>query len=109
MMQILSPLHRLKTLPTAAKFGIVAGGYIAAALLAFCVVYLYIDLTAGPDRDEYGGMYAFGDSLLFIAVFGVVAIIPTGLAFVFLQQSRKFWVACCFAAVAVASTSLAAA
>ena len=107
-MQITSSLYRMKTLPAVAKAGIVVGGYVAAILLAFCVVSIYINQTSGPDRDASSGMYAFGDSLLFMAVFGVVSTIPTGLALVFLRQSRKFWIALCVVALVVASTSLAA-
>jgi hypothetical protein len=98
----------MTALPAAAKVGIVASGYFAAILLAFCVVWIYINQTSGPDRDTYGGMYAFGDSLLFLAVFGVASILPTGLALVFLRQSRRFWIALAVIALAVASTSLAA-
>ena len=98
----------MKTLPAVAKAGIVVGGYVAAILLAFCVISIYINQTSGPDRDASAGMYAFGDSLLFIAVFGVVSTIPTGLALVFLRQSRSFWIALSVVALVVASTSLAA-
>jgi hypothetical protein len=53
-------------------------------------------------------MYAFGDSLVFLTVFGAVSTVPTALALVFLRQSRRFWVALSAAALIVASTSLAA-
>ena len=98
----------MKTLPALAKAGIVVGGYFAAILIAIGVVFIYINYTSGPDRDASSGMYAFGDSLLFIAVFGVVSTIPTGLTLVFLRQSRKFWILLCVVALVVASTSLAA-
>jgi hypothetical protein len=107
-MQVTSSWYQIKTLPTMAKAGIVAGGYVAAILLAFGVVFIYINFTSGPYRDASSGMYAFGDSLFFIAVFGVVSTIPTGLALVFLRQSRMFWIALCVVALVVASTSLAA-
>jgi hypothetical protein len=98
----------MKTLPALAKAGIVVGGYFAAILIAIGVVFIYINFTSGPDRDASSGMYAFGDSLLFIAVFGVVSTIPTGLTLVFLRQSRLFWITLCVLALVVASTSLAA-
>jgi hypothetical protein len=98
----------MQTLPAMAKAGIVVGGYVAAILLALCVVSIYINQTSGPGRDASAGMYAFGDSLLFLAVFGVVSTIPTGLALVFLRQSRKFWICISVVALVVASTSLAA-
>ena len=90
-----------------AKVGLVLGGYVAAILSAFGVVLLYINQTNEPDRDASSGMYAFGDALLFIAVFGIVSTIPTGVALVFLRQSRKFWIAFCVVALIVACTSLA--
>jgi hypothetical protein len=96
----------MQMLPAVAKAGIVVGGYAVAALVAFCVVSIYISQTSGPDRDASAGMYAFGDSLFFIAVFGIVSIIPTAMALVFLRQSRTFWLACSIAGLAVASTSL---
>ena len=97
----------MQTLPAAARAGIVVGGYVVAILLALGVVSIYIDLTSGPDREASSGMYAFGDALLFIAVFGVVSIVPTGLTLVILRQSRNFWIALCVLALVVASTSLA--
>jgi len=98
----------MKALPAMAKAGLVVGGYGAAMLLAFGVVAIYIIQTSGPIRDASSGMYAFGDALLFVAVFGVASTIPTGLALVFLRQRRKFWIVLCVVALVVASTSLAA-
>lgn len=50
-------------------------------------------------------MYAFGDGLLLIAVFSVVALFPTGLAFSFLRPCRWFWVAIAVTAVTIAATA----
>ena len=36
-------------------------------------------------------MFAFGQSMLFLLVFGGLALIPTVLAFYFLRSSVKFW------------------
>jgi hypothetical protein len=44
--------------------------------------------TQGSIAQASSGMYAFGDLILFIGVFGVLALIPTGLAAYFLL--RKF-------------------
>jgi hypothetical protein len=107
-MYLSSVSDRMKALPALAKAGIVAGGYVAAILFAACVVSIYISRTSGPDRQSYAAMFDFGDSLLFLAVFAAVSTIPTGLALVFLRQSRAFWVACSVAALAIASTALAA-
>jgi hypothetical protein len=106
-MQIASTWHRLKALPGVAKAGIVVGGYIAAILLAVCVVWIYIELTSGPDRDLSSGMHAFGDMLLFIAVFGLVSIVPTGLALAFMRGRRIFWRVLSLLALVVVSTGIA--
>src|SRR3954447_20281437 len=98
-MQLALPLNRMRALPAPAKAGLVAGGYLAALLFAIAVVSLYIDNTGGPDRDLYAGMYAFGDALLFLMVFGVASIVPTLLMVWFLAQSRKFWMGVCVVAV----------
>lgn len=50
-----------------------------------------VALTSGPDRQTSGGMYAFGDGTLFIAVFGVCALVPTGGALFFLRPHYAFW------------------
>src|SRR5512139_1814627 len=107
-MTISSLWSRINTLPALAKAGIVVGGYVAAILSAVGGVLLYIHYTSGPEGDASSGMYAFGDALLLVAVLGVVSIIPTGLALLFLRQSRRFWIALCVVALVVASTSLAA-
>jgi hypothetical protein len=107
-MNAASPLYRLKTLPAGAKAGIVAAGYAAALALAYGVVSIYLSRTSGPDRDTYAAMYAFGDALLFLGVFGAASTMPTGLAFVFLWQRRNFWFAFCAAAFLAAMTGLVA-
>jgi hypothetical protein len=53
-------------------------------------------------------MYAFGDGLLFVAVFSAVALFPTGLALCFLRPCRWFWVALSVTALAIAGTSIMA-
>ena len=50
-----------------AKAGLVAIGYVAALAVALLVVGMYVARTSGPDRQSYGAMFAFGDSLLFLA------------------------------------------
>jgi hypothetical protein len=71
-----------------AKFGLVIGGYVAACLIASAVVYVWQLYTQDASAQASAGMYAGGDLLLFIGVFGVLALIPTGLAVYFLL--RKF-------------------
>ena len=71
-----------------AKFGFVIGGYVAACLFAYGAVYIN-DLLMDPAvLQASGGMSAFGDLFLFVGVFGVLALLPTGLGLFFLF--RKF-------------------
>lgn len=53
-------------------------------------------------------MYAFGDAVLFVAVFGVAALVPTAAAFFFLRPYRPFWTGLSALGVAVAVTGIAA-
>jgi len=54
-------------------------------------------------------MFAFGDSVLFMAVFGLAAVPATGAALYFLSPAPPaFWTTLSVASLAVASTSLAA-
>ena len=92
----------------AAKVGLVAAGYVGAFLVASAVVAIYITSTSGPDRQTYGAMYDFGDSILFLAVLAVAAVPATGAALFFLRPHRSFWLAICVAAPAVAVTALVA-
>ncbi len=71
-----------------AKLGLVIGGYVVACLIASTVVYVWQLYTQDASVQASAGMYASGDLLLFIGVFGVLALIPTGLAAYFLF--RKF-------------------
>jgi hypothetical protein len=73
---------------TLSKLGLIAGGYVAAALIASAAVAVHGTLTAGASRGA-DGMYAFGDFLLFLGVFGFLALFPTGLAVYFVLVRRR--------------------
>ena len=79
-------LSRLRALPGPAKAALVAGGYVAAVLLAFCAVWVNGQVSRVDDASA--GMQAFGDALLFVAVFGLVSVFPTGLGIFFLWSRR---------------------
>ena len=71
-----------------AKLGLVIGGYVAACLVAYGAVYIN-DLFMDPAvLQASSGMSAFGDLILFVGVFGVLVLFPTGLTLYFLV--RKF-------------------
>lgn len=63
-----------------AKLGLVIGGYVAACLIASAFVYVWQQFTKDASAQASAGMYAGGDLILFIGVFGFLALIPTGLA-----------------------------
>jgi hypothetical protein len=76
--------------------------------VASAVVAVYVAATSGPDRQTYGVMYDFGDSLLFLGVFAAIGALPTGAALFFLRPIRMSWTALSALALAVAATALAA-
>lgn len=90
------------------KIAVVAGGYIAAFLVAATAVAIRIANTSGPDAQASSGMYAFGDALLFVAVFGVSALGPTGAALFFLRPYRRFWTVLSALGLALAVTGITA-
>jgi hypothetical protein len=71
------------------KVAIVAGGYILALLMAFATVALHTAMTSESGAQPSGGMSAFGDSVLFVAVFGAVGLVPTGAGCFFLLSRAK--------------------
>ena len=95
--------------PLSAKVAVVAGGYIVAFLVAAAAVAIRVANTSGPEAQAAGGMYAFGDVLLFVAMFGVAALVPTGAALFFLRPYRPFWTVLSALGLAVAVTGVTAA
>jgi hypothetical protein len=93
----------------ALRIGLVAAGYIGALLVASAVVAIRVANTSGPEAQAASGMYAFGDAFLFIAVFGMLALFPTGAALYWLRAFRRFWVVVGVLALSVAITGAAAA
>ena len=93
---------------TLAKVSTVVAGYVVALLIAYGVVAIHVASTNGPDRQGASGMYAFGDSLFFLAVFGATALLPTGLGLFFLRSHEPFWRVLSPASLAIAGTALIA-
>jgi hypothetical protein len=90
------------------KISMLLGGCVAAAALAFLAVAVRVATTRGADAQAASGMYAFGDSLLFVAVFGTVGLLPTGLGLIFLRPFRLFWLILSAGAVVIATTGVTA-
>lgn len=81
----------------------VVGGYTFAFVAASSATALRIALTKDfPDAIASSGMYAGGDILLFLAVFGAVALVPTGAGLVFVRAHPRFGAVLAGAALAVA-------
>lgn len=91
-----------------AKVGIVIGGYAGAVLIAVAVVAVQVALTSGPSGQASSGMFAFGDSVLFLAVLGIAAIPATCAALLFLRPHLLFWRILSVAALVTAATAVAA-
>ncbi len=90
------------------KVGLVVAGYVIAFSATVAILAIYVTLTGGPDRRNYGAMYAFGDSLLFLGVFGVATVPPTGAALYFLRPCRPFWLVLSIGALLSTLTGIAA-
>lgn len=92
----------------AGKAGIVFGGYVGAFLLAAAAVEVRLWMTArDPNAQASSGMYAFGDSVVFVFVFGIAALAPTALGLYLLRPVRRFWVAASVGALVLAATGVA--
>ena len=70
------------------KLGLVVGGYLAACLVASAALYVYQLFTQDAASQASAGMYAFGDFILLVSAFGVLALFPTSLALYFLYRKR---------------------
>ena len=75
------------------KATIVFGGLIVAAAAAWLAIVVNQWLTSGPDAQASSGMYAFGDLVLGIGVFALLATVPLGLALFWLRPVGWFWTA----------------
>ena len=73
------------------RTGLVAAGYALAIAAACAVLWIYVELTDSPERALSSGMYAFGDLMLFLAVFGLASVPAFGLALYYLRPVRAFW------------------
>jgi hypothetical protein len=101
-------LSRLNALSLPAKIGGVMGGYAVALLIASAAVAVRLAFTQGPEAQASSGMYAFGDVIVFVGIFGVCALLPTGTALLFLRSCDSFWKVISILGVATASTGIAA-
>ncbi len=103
-----SKLSDRHTVRSSSQTLLVTAGYGGALIVASVVVSIYVAATNGPDRQDSAGMYAFGDAILFLAIFGVAAIPATGAALFFLRRKPSFWRVASVVALAIATTGIAA-
>ena len=74
-----------------ARAGWLLTGYLLALLLAVTAVATTRMLAGNPGDAASSGMAAFGDALIFLAVFAIGSIPPTGAALFLLRSRRAFW------------------
>lgn len=101
-------LARLSNLSGLAKIRVVVGGYVVALALATLALTVYVSNTSSPDRDASSGMYAFADGLLFLFVFAVASLAPTGLALHSLRAFTAPWWVFSSVGLAISITGLLA-
>lgn len=94
----------MSALRPSAKVGIVFAGFVVAFAIAWLAVEVRQRATQGPDAQAASGMYAAGDAMLGVAVFGVVALVPIALALYWLRPVARFWSALVVGAVVVQLT-----
>jgi hypothetical protein len=88
------------------KILIIGGAYLAAVFIAWACVQVYIFATSGTARQSSQGMFAFGDSILFLAVLAVASIPASCITLYYLRRHRLFWRAAAVVALAIAVTGL---
>lgn len=91
------------------RVAIVVVGYLAAFAAAWAVVFIYIAATNSADRLASQGMYAFGDTVVFLGAFGLASLPASGAALFFLRDNRLFWIVLSAISLAVAATGIASA
>jgi len=89
------------------KVALVVAGYVGAVVAATAVVAVHVAMTS-KDRQGSDGMYAFGDTLFFLAAFGLASIPATGAGLFFLRPYLAFWRRFATAALVIAATALVA-
>lgn len=91
----------------AARLGIIAGSLVVAVAAALLAVVFSQSLQ--PAGQASSGMQAFGDFLLGLGVFGLLALVPLSLTLSWLRPVARFWTMLVRAAVLFVGTGLLAA
>ncbi|HLK37637.1 MAG TPA: hypothetical protein VKU41_12845 [Polyangiaceae bacterium] len=96
---LVPPVRRL------ARWALVLGGYVGAALLAGVALAVRQASVDPLAASAAGGMYAAGDTMLYLGVFGMASLAPTGLALYLLRDTGRLWAALAGTSVAIAATA----
>ncbi len=88
---------------TLIKLGVVLAACVAAFLVADAAVYLR-DLRMPAEAKTSEGMYAWGECIFALEVFGVCATVPAALALYFLRPVRKLWLVFSLGCLTLAAT-----
>jgi hypothetical protein len=91
------------------KPALVLAGYGLAFAASILAVALYDRRFSPTDNQTMGSMIAGGEMMYGAAVFGLVSLVPTGLALWFLRGRRRFWSVFSVAGLVFAVAGLAAA
>jgi hypothetical protein len=87
------------------RVSLLAGGYVVCFLIASAAVAIRASSASGQASS---GMYGFGDALLFLGVFGLLALVPTGIGLYFLRPYPGFWKLLATAGIGIAATGVTA-
>jgi hypothetical protein len=83
------------------KLAVVLAGYVAALFVSCAAFYSWTQLNTSQGSQ---GMQAFGDTVMFVGLFCVLSLIPTGLGLYFLRPFEKLWTAFSIASLMFAAT-----
>jgi hypothetical protein len=72
--------------------------------VAYVAVCIRERLNQSPEAQAASGMYAFGDLLMGIAVFGLLALGPLALTLYWLRPVTRFWILLARAALVLVAT-----
>jgi hypothetical protein len=98
----------VKALRPSVKVGVILLGLVVAMVIAWFAVAIEHRMNPLPPEEASGGMAAFGDLVLYLAVFGVTALVPLALGLYWLRAVARFWSALTWGAGPFALTGLAA-
>ena len=93
---------------TPTRLLLILGGYGVAFALAVLALEVRLWLTDTPDAQASAGMYAFVDGMLFLAVLGLLSLVPTAALLTSFRSSRVLWAAVAALALIVAASGLVA-